>query len=155
MIKRFEMNPKNSLVGIVIAVAILAGLYFMVKGFFLILNIITPGLLLGAAILNWRVFPDYAKWIWKTLNANPIMGLIAILFTFFLYPVAAGYLFVKALFRYQSGKFIKNREERRESEFVEFEEMDNRPVTPLELPRIEKTRVEKPGNTVDYDQLFD
>jgi len=155
MMRKVEINPTNSFFGILITIGVLVGLYFLVKGFFAVLSIITPGLLIGAAILNWRVFPDYAKWIWKQLNSNVILGIIAILFTVFLLPVTAGYLFVKAYFRYKGGKMVKEMNQKREAEFAEFEEIKDDVVKPLELPRIEKRTVDKPQETTDYDQLFD
>ncbi len=159
MIRKAEMNPFNSILSILIVVGVLAGLYFLVKGFFAILGIITPGLLIGAALLNWKVFPDYAKWIWKQLNNNAVLGVIAILFTVVLFPVVAGYLFIKAWMRYKGKKVLDSYREREEKEFVDFEEVANKPSRPLELPRIETNPVRKQGknsqDTVDYDQLFD
>ena len=52
--------------------------YFVIKGLFTVLAIAAPFLLLLAAILDYTVIIDYAKFIFKMLKENPIFGLVAI-----------------------------------------------------------------------------
>ena len=150
MMRRVELNPFNSIISILIMLAVLVGLYYVIKGFFTLLGIITPALLIGAAILNWKVFPDYGRWILRLLKENVILGVLAIVFTVALFPIVAGWLFVKSYFRYRRTQVLKQHSAYRESEFVDYEEIIEIPEEPMPLPK-----TDKPNKTADYDQLFD
>ena len=150
MMRKVEFNPFNSIVSILITVGVLVGIYYLVKGFFAILGIITPVLLIAAAFLNWKVFPDYGKWLVKQLKNNLLFGVLACIGTVVFFPVVAGFLCAKAYFRYKTGKMMEAGQQRHEAEFVDFEEVKDMPNRPLKLPEMEK-----PSETVDYDQLFD
>lgn len=151
--RRVDMNPFGNIGSLLVTIAVLIGLYYLVTGFFTLLSFITPGLLIGAAILNWRVFPDYASWIWKQLQSNILFGILAVLFTVVALPVVSGFLFFRAYFRYQRGKVSPQFEQRNDDDFIDFEEVEEMPSERLELPEIRETRQER-GNS-DYEQLFD
>ena len=149
--RKVEMNSGNSIVSILGLVLFFVLLYYVAKGFFYILGLLTPAFLIGAAILNWQVFPDYVKWVWKLLNRNPIMGVITAILSVVALPVLSGFLFMKAFFRYRMKKAGNIIQERREAEFVDFEEVEDTSSTPLELPEMEPR---KPRSN-DYEGLFD
>jgi len=149
--RRVDINPFNSITSLLGLILFFVVLYYIAKGFFFILGLITPGLLIGAAILNWQVYPDYLKWLWSLLKSNPIMGIIAAILSVVGLPVVSGFLFFKALFRYRMKKAGNLAEERREQEYVDYEEIEDEPITPLELPEMEKRQ--RKDN--EYDGLFD
>jgi len=159
------MNPFNSITSIIGTVLFFVVMYFVVSSFFKLLAFITPALLIGALILNWKVYPDYGQWLWALLQRNPLMGIGAGILTVVAMPVVAGFLFVKALLRNRLGKMQGNFEQRTEGQFTEFEEVDDFPETKLDLPEIPR-RTATPENNVntrgkfkesssDYEQLFD
>ncbi|NNE28698.1 MAG: hypothetical protein HKN16_03635 [Saprospiraceae bacterium] len=150
MIRRVEMNPLNSIASLVFTVLVLVGLFFLVKGFFTLLGFLTPALLIGAAILNWRVFPDYAKWVWNQLKTNLPVGVISIVLSAIFFPVLAGFLCFKAYMRYKSNKTFSDLEQDRENEFIDYEEVDVEHSEPFELPPLEKTK-----ESTEYDGLFE
>ena len=148
--RRVEMNPLNSIGSLLITILFLVGLFFLVKGFFTLLGFLTPALLIGAAILNWRVFPDYAKWIWRQLNSNIAVGVVAVVLSVVFFPVLAGFLCFKAYMRYKAKKTLGHLEQDLENEYVDFEEVDVELQESFELPPLEKSK-----ERTEYDGLFE
>ena len=156
------MNPFNSITSVIGLVLFFVVAYYVLKGAFFILGLITPALLIGAAILDFKVYPDYAKWVWKTLQSNPILGIIAVIGSVVALPVLSGFLFFKALFRRKLKKMGvdmkqgfpgQSANESAEEDFVDFEIVDEEMHKPLELPEMDKPRQESKGG--DYEGLFD
>ncbi len=159
---RVNMNPFNSITSVIGVVLFFVVAYYVLKGAFFILGLITPALLIGAAILDFKVYPDYAKWIWKTLQNNPIMGILAVIGSVVALPVLSGFLFIKALFRRRLKKMGVNMDqgfpgqasnEPKEEDFVDFEIVEEEMNKPLELPQMDKPKPETRGG--DYEGLFD
>lgn len=152
--KRIDVNPFNSIGSILTLVLVLVGLYFVAKGLFTILSWLAPVLLIIALVLNHKVVLNYGKWLIELVQKNIIMGIAAILLTVVGFPVIAGFLAIKAyLYRKVDGA-IKEAEEQRAGEFIEYEEIDDDfDEPPLELPDFEK-RSSRPSSN-QYDQLFD
>ncbi|MEL6866692.1 MAG: hypothetical protein AAFP19_19865 [Bacteroidota bacterium] len=157
--KNIDVNPFNSISSILVLVLVFVGLYFIAKGIFSILTLLAPVLLIGALILDYRVVVNYGKWLVNLLKSNPLMGIGAILLTVFGFPVIAGFLCIKAYLYRKVNKIQKDVEEKRQGEYVDFEEVPDQeaPFTTLELPQMEEPPKERPrqqqGN--DYEQFFD
>lgn len=155
--KRININPLTGIIG---AILFFALLYFIIKGAFFILGILTPALLIGAALLDWKVFPDYGMWIWKLLKSNPIAGIAAGVLSVVAMPFCAGFLFAKALFKNRIKKMglnipgMEDLNPNREEEFVDFEIVEDMPEEKLELPSMEKPKQDN-SDTGEYEQLFD
>ena len=157
--RRSDVNPLNSISSILVLVLGFVLLYFVAKGIFTILAWIAPVLLILTAIFDYRTIIDYGKWIVNLLGRNPLMGIGAIIMTVIGFPVIAGFLFVKALFRKKVNELEKNIQMEREGQFVDYEEVDSQPIEPLELPSMEVEIEPEPEvknkNKNDYDDLFE
>jgi hypothetical protein len=125
--------------------------WFILKGLFKLLYWASPVLFILALVINWRAVVDTLKNWLKTMETNPIGGLLSAALAVLLFPVFALYLFVKAL------GYSKIQQMQREfganqpaaDEFVEFEELESTPKggsqadappEPLVLPEKEPER---------------
>ncbi len=149
------------------------GVYFVLKGLYNLLYLLAPVLLILALIVNWRVFPHTLKNWLKTLETNPVTGLVYAALAVLLFPFFSLYILLKAfgmkkleeMGQQMSGQQGYNTQN--EEEFVEFEEIEttpkgdlkkDEPIAPPELPEKETPPAKsqappKPQNP--YDQLFD
>ena len=154
---RINTNPLTSIIGVILFIGLI---YFIIKGAFFILGILTPALLIGAAILDWKVFPDYGNWIFKLLKSNPLAGIAVAIISIVAMPFCAAFLFAKALFKNRIKKMginipgMEDQKTKSEDDFVDFEIVDETIEETLELPEMEKPRQDKPDSG-DYEQLFD
>ena len=132
--------------------------YFLVTGLFKLLTLLTPFLLIGAALLDYTVLTDFLKFMLKLLKENPLMALVAVLLIILGgYPAVAGYLFFKAWARRTINKKlgeIKNERDR----FDEYEEVKTDTKSGKEdedfliLPNVEKAKPQEKKS--DYEDLF-
>lgn len=157
--KEFNFGSKNKplgnfgpLIGLVVFIFIM---YFLITGLFKILSVAAPFLLVGAALLDYTVITDYAKFIFKLLKENILFGLIAILFTIVGHAPVAGYLFFKAWARRGIKKHINN-VEREANKYEEYEEVkEEKEDDFLILPNVEKpVEVKRDNKDNDYQDLF-
>lgn len=154
--RRSDINPSNSITSILALVLVFVALYFVAKGVFTVLSWVAPVLLIITAIMDHRTIIDYGKWLWNLLRKNVIMGIGAILLTVVGFPIIAGFLFVKALFRRKIGQLEKNIKTEREGQFVDYEEVESTTYEPLELPPIEpQPKAEPRREKNDYEDMFD
>ena len=155
--KEFRVGGGNSPFGflgpLLILTIIFAALYFIAKGVFSLLAWVFPVLLILTLILDYTVFIDFFKFMWKLLKENPFFGILALVLIFFGAPVVAGYLFVKAILRRSIKKTIEKAEIERNT-YAEYEEVPDEENF-LELPPVSKP-VEKTRETRsnDYDDMF-
>ena len=181
MISRFSVTPDGSASGgvpgggfgcLLITILGFVAAYFILKGLYNLLYLLSPVLLVLALVVNWRVFPHTIKNWLKTLETNPVTGLVYAALAVLLFPFFSLYILLKALGmkkmeemgRQMSGQAGNTRNE---EEFVEFEEIETtpkgdfkkeEPIAPPELPEKETPVAKqqpppKPQNP--YDQLFD
>lgn len=103
--------------------------YFILKGLFKLLYWAAPVLFVLALVINWRAVVDTLKNWLKTMETNPLGGLLGAALAVLLFPVFALYLFVKALgytkIQQMQREFRAN--EPSMDEFVEFEELESTP----------------------------
>ncbi len=142
----------DSIAGMLLMVAFFIGIFFLLRGLFWVLSWVAPVLLLAAFIIDRTVVINYGKWLIKTVKNNPLLGIIAILFTAIGYTVVFPFLFAKALFKKKIKNATRQYENNQQGELVEYEELDNASSDekPLEMPPLKKK--EQRG---EYDQLFD
>ncbi len=155
--RRSDINPFNSITSILVLVLVFVALYFVAKSVFTILSWVAPVLLLLAAIFDYRTILDYGKWVLNLLRKDILMGIGAVVLTVVGFPVIAGFLFAKALFRKKVGELEKNMKTESEGQFVDYEEVDSKPYEPLELPPIEPQPRAEPrrNNNNEYEDLFE
>lgn len=135
---------------------VFVALYFVAKSVFTILSWVAPVLLILAAIFDYRTIIDYGKWLWNLLRKDILMGIGAVVLTVVGFPVIAGFLFAKALFRKKVGEMEKNMQTEKNGQFVDYEEVESTTYEPLELPQIEPEPKAQPRrNNNEYEDLFD
>jgi hypothetical protein len=143
----------NGIIGFVFLILIFVALFFLAKGVFTILSWIAPVLILGALLINYRTILNYFKFMLSLLQRNPLGGIVGIVLSVIGFPILSGVLFGKAILDRKVKKLVDAREARKESEFVEFEEVirEDR-ETKLDLPPMEKEKPSQEDN--QYKDLF-
>ena len=129
-------------------------LFFVARGVFWLLSWVAPVLLLITLIIDYKIVTNFLKFVWKLLQENPLMGIVALLLIFFGYPVIAGFLFFKAVTKRSLQKAV-NRMEKERNTYTEYEEVNDDDDSFLELPPL-KNKKEAPKQTRsnDYDEMF-
>ncbi len=150
---RFEFNTQNTIVAIVFLAVTFFALFWIARGIFTILTYVAPILLLATLFINYKIVVNYGKWLWKQLQNNPIMGVIAILLTIIGFPVVSFLLFGKALLERKVKQVEEEVRVEREGSFADYEIIEEET---LELPQIPTEKVEvRQKPTDDYERLFD
>ena len=143
----------NGIFGFIFMVLVLVAIFFVAKGIFKLLALISPVLLLGALIINYRTVINYFKFILSLIQRSPLTGIIAILFSIIGFPILSGVLFGKAILDRKVRRLRQENQAREQSEYVPFEEVKRKnPVDELELPPFEKPEPQKKDNR--YEDLF-
>ncbi len=149
---------------LIATVLVIVGGYYLLQGLYYFLLWAAPALLVLALIINWRVFPDTIKSWLKSLEENPLSGLITLVFAVLAFPFFSQYIFLKALgyrkMEQLRRQFGEEESPRNEEEFVEFEELESTPKRNFndedELPEL-PAEPEKPAPRKEqnpYDSLF-
>ncbi|MCC7465207.1 MAG: hypothetical protein IT261_03005 [Saprospiraceae bacterium] len=153
--------PGGGLGCFLFAILLIVGGYYLLQGLYYLLLWAAPALLILAAIINWRVFPDTLKNWLRTMESSPVSGLISLALAILVFPFFSLYLFLKAL-GYR--KLEQMRREfgdrdgytRAEEEFTDFEEIES---TPKSSPKVEEEIPPPPPDTPKkpqnpYDSYF-
>lgn len=127
-------SPFNTIVGIVVMVVGLLFLLFLARFIFRILWFISPLLIIGALIVDFKGVVNFVKWIIALYKRDTILGVVSTILTIFGFPLVAGFLLGKGLFKKRAKQIRQEERTRRQGEFVDFEELDSKP---LELPELE------------------
>ena len=157
----FGRIPGGGLGCLVGLAVIVFATYYALKGLYYILWWAAPALLVLTLIINWRVIPDTLKnWV-ATLETSPVSGLLNAAFAVLAFPFFALYLFLKALGYRKMENMKKEFENAQQApeEFVDFEEIESRPMgkapdpEPIEAPDAKEK--EKPKQAENpYDGFF-
>ena len=148
-----QKSPFGGIGALLILVILFVSMYFIAKGVFTILSWVAPVLLILSLIIDYRAALGYVKFLWKNITTRPLIGIIATLLTIIGYPVAAGFIFFKAILNRKLGS-IKKSYEKKEEEFTEYEEVKEEEDF-LELPELEKpTSRTSRSDSNEYDDLF-
>jgi hypothetical protein len=143
----------NGIIGFLVMIAVIVGIFFIAKGIFKLLYFAAPVLLLLALIINYRTVLGYLRWLFGLFKRNILTGIIAVLLTIIGYPVVCGLLFGKSILDRKVRKLQQAHRAQREGEFVEFEEVQKPGrEQPLDLPPMEKPNPAPKENP--YKDLF-
>ncbi len=147
-------SPFNALASILVVVLFFILIYFIFRSIYAIFSFLAPVLLIVGLILDYKTFVGFGKWIVKMLKENTVIGVIALVLTVLFYPIAAGYLFIRALMNFRMRRAAKHSQEPKEGEYIDFEEVEENGADNLDLPPMweQEERKEKRN---DYDNLFD
>ena len=143
----------NGIFGFIFLVLLLVALFFIAKGIFTVLAWISPALILGALVINFRTVLNYLKFILSLIQRNPLAGIIAIILSIIGFPILSGVLFGKAIFDRRVRRLQSAHEANQAGEYVDYEEV----IKPssndhLDLPPIDQQQAEKKENR--YKDLF-
>jgi hypothetical protein len=136
-----SQNPFNSLISLVVLIGVMVLLFFVVKGFFSLLYLIAPILLVITLVINYKVVAEYMVSLFETFKTDVLMGMVKVAFTFLCYPLVIGWLFVKALLYRKVAKLQQEMQSQmgklEQEQFIDFEEISSKKAdTPAEKPRI-------------------
>ncbi len=143
----------NGIFGFIFLLLLLVGLFFLAKGIFTILLWLSPFLIVGSLILNYKTILNYFKFIISLLHRNTLAGIIVIILSVVAFPVLSGILFGKAIIDRKVRRLQRAHEAGEASEYVDYEEV----IKPgrkedLELPPLDKSQAQKKENR--YENLF-
>jgi predicted membrane protein len=127
-------GPFGFLGPLLILVLFFTIIYFITKGLFYIFSWLSPVLLLGALILNYRVVTEFIRWVLNMIVKQPLFGLVLLALIVLAYPFTAAYLFFKSLgqsFRPQQPKQTSERPSafsgwQEKTEDIEYEEVESK-----------------------------
>ncbi len=125
---KFDINPWNVIVGLLIFVVLFLGVFWLARMVFRLLMFLSPFLIIGAAILDYKVIVGYFRWLGMLLKRNTPMGIAAILLSAVGFPLVSAFWFGRALMNYRNRK--AQRQEAGEplelGEYIDFEEIKQR-----------------------------
>lgn len=119
------------------------GLSFIVRGAWSVLSFVAPVLLIIAAIIDYRVIVNYVMNLWNRLLKDPLIGIVYILMTVFLFPLVAAYLVGRAWLGKKVSSFMEDQKatmggtENRAAEDADFEIVDEDVQSDTSTPRLE------------------
>lgn len=166
----------NTLVSILTIVIVVVGIYYAFTVAKWILGLLALPLLIATIFIDKDVLINYGKFIRDTFKKNPLMGVLAVLLSFFLYPFLSAGLFGKALFNRKARAIRREQEVGSDGEYVKYEDIKSDEVDDLEFELDQKfeDRMAKEDKDVldyhndpednpldkskpkdDYDELFD
>lgn len=151
-------NPFSSIIGVVLGVLFLLGLFFVARFIFTILYYLSPIMLIAALVIDYRTVTNYGKWLLDKVKANPLLGIGGILLTVLAFPLVCLFLLGKALLKKKVREVEQEAERQREGEYTEFEELDSEPMDLKRLQeqvREQQQRQEQARSRNDYDDFFD
>ena len=134
----------NGIIGFVFLVMLFVGLFFLAKGIFTLLAWISPVLIVGALIINYRTIINYFR-----------SGIVAIILSVIGLPILSGVLFGKAILDRKVKRLVQAHQAREQAEFVDYEEViPQKKETTLDLPPLEKEAPAPKPKDNRYEDLF-
>ena len=156
-------NPLGNFQYILMGIVALVVLFYAAKLAFNIIYLIAPILLIATLFIDYKVFINYGKWILNLFKSNPLYGIGAGVLTAVAYPVVSIALFLKALLNKKIKEVKSQFEEKKEGEYVEYEELPSEPVAKqkpqkieerIELPPIKEKIKQTKSSKNEYEDLF-
>ncbi len=130
-----QINPVNLIVGLLILVAILYGLFKLAQFLFTLLYYAAPVLLLVTLIIDAGVIKDYFRGIGGLMRRSTPLGVGALILSLVFAPVTVGYLFFRALTNQRRRRVRTAQEHLELGKLTDYEELESKPLRERE-PRI-------------------
>ena len=151
MQRSLSKNPGQWIMGVVGLIAFFFVLFWLMKGVFTILSFVAPVLLILTALINYKVITGYVGMLYTLFKNQWWMGLLGVILTVVGFPFVSGFLFIKALLMRKVGSIQAEMEQKRDGEFIEYEDLSEDPPERLILKEPQAEPKER-GN--QYDQMF-
>ena len=155
-------GPFGAIIPLLMVIAFFFALFYVASFVFELLWYVAPILLLITLFMDHKIVTGYIEWVWNKLKTNPIMGIAFILLTVFGFPVVAGYLFGKLMLRRKINKMTETFNKRangpvtKEEDYVDYEEVDSKPTTRIEIPKADlPPKVKQKPENNKYDDFFE
>lgn len=115
-------KPMNLIVGFLVMLIIVIGLFRLATFVYNILWYIGPILAIAAALIDFKVIKNYVGWLRDLMKRNSAVGVLAILASIFAFPFVSAYWLFKAL---ANKNMIKSNgsAEPKEGDYIKFEEL--------------------------------
>jgi|GEM_PF-2314780 len=143
----------NTLVSILTLVVVVVGIYYAFTVAKWILGVLAIPLLIATLFIDRKVLVNYGKFLSTTFKKNPLIGVLGVLLTIFLYPFVSAGLFGKAMFNKKARDARREQEIGTEGEYVKYEDLsDNQSELELD-PNFEERMARessKDGDILDY-----
>lgn len=134
-------NPFNAIVGILLMIVFLIGIYYVARLIFRILLFLSPFMLIATLIIDRSVVTGYIQWLFGMTRRNPLIGVLGIVLSILGFPVVSAFLLARALLNKKIKETQQKEKIRREGQFIDFEELDSEPLVPSQFA--EKQKVER------------
>lgn len=144
-----SINTVNTIIGIVLMVIALVVMFYIARFIYRLLWILSPLAIIAALVIDRNVVINFGKWIINLFKQNTIAGIVSVALTAIAFPLVSVFLLGRAFLSKKVKEMKEEQELRTKGEFIEFEELDSKP---LELPELDKQEEPKKGN--DYEELF-
>ena len=135
--KSKSYSTGNTIINLIIFVAFILVLFWLARSVFTILSWLAPFMLIVALILDYKVVLNYIKTLWRWLRYKTLIGVVAVLFTIFGFPLVSAYLLVRAIASRQSRKSFGDNSP--PHEFIDYEEIEEEI---LDLPDLNRAKEE-------------
>lgn len=146
--KVFTLGRTNPFIVLAILFVVMFSLVWIVKGLYSLLALAFPFLMIATAIINYRVILGFGKWMLNLFKSNPLMGVLAVLFTLIAHPLVAGFLLLRALgTRGQKG--AEDYYDLKKGQYVSYEEVEEEDF--LDLSDVKQSKAEIDNK---YKDLF-
>lgn len=127
-------NPLSIIIGLLIFIIIMVGLFTLTRFIFTLLYYISPILIVATAIIDHKVIVGYFKWLVGLYKREPLMAAGATLLSIFGFPVLSAFLLGKALLNRRIRSVEAQIKQQKADQFIDYEEIES---TKLELPKFE------------------
>lgn len=134
-------NPFSAIVGILLMVVFLVGMYYVARLIFRILYFLSPFMLIATLIIDKSVIVGYVKWLGGMTRRNPLIGIGGIVLSILGFPIVSAFLLARALLNKKMKEVQGKEKSRRETQFIDYEELDSEPLVPSKFA--EKQKLER------------
>lgn len=141
-------NSVNAIIGIVGMVLALFLMLYLARIIYRLMWFVSPIFIIGALIVDRKVVINFGKWLIGLYKQNTVYGIGASVLTAFAFPLVSLFLLGRAFFSKKVREMNEEQELKRKGEYVDFEELDSKP---LELRELDKQEEKKDS---DYENLF-
>lgn len=90
-------GPFGFLLPLLMLTAVIFIFYLIFKGLYVVLNYVTPVLLVLTLLIDWKVIWQFLLYLWQSLRQQLFFGIVLVALTIVAYPFVSGYLFFKAV----------------------------------------------------------
>ena len=122
-----QNSTTKTILGLVILLVIIWGIFIVFKSIFNMLAWAAPFLFIAALIINHKVVLSYGKMLITLLQKNTIMGIIALLLTIFTFPIVAAILLGLAIMNKKAEGFMEQERQKRDGMPTDFREISSMP----------------------------